>query len=308
MNQMVLLIIGLFLFCFIQTSLAIESTLDSPRRIVAMGDLHGDLANTKKILALAGLIDEKGHWSGQDAIYVQTGDVLDRGTDTIALYELIQQLREEAPEQGGLVIPLLGNHEIMNLVGDWRYVTQKEMATFGGQQQRIQAFQPDGFLGSYLTQLNLTTKVGGNVFCHGGIHPDFAKWGPDLINDYTHQDILDYMHSHHDPHHLFGANGPTWYRGYALEDEPEICTLLDQALDHMEADRMIMGHTVQQDGEIKTRCNGRIVLVDIGISWVYGRHVGALEILGDQLTAIYEHGRVSLTPPFQPIRIVHQEL
>ncbi|CAO3595447.1 unnamed protein product [Absidia cylindrospora] len=264
-----------------------------------MGDLHGDLKNTKKILRLSGLINENDHWSGGDTVYVQTGDVLDRGTDTIALYKLIQQLRNEAPEHGGLVIPLLGNHEIMNLAGDWRYVTKEETATFGGYNKRVEAFQKDGVLGEYLMQLNMTTKVGGTVFCHGGIHPNFARLGLDTINDYTHHDIEAYMASggRADPHKIFGDKGPTWYRGYALADEPDICEITEKALTYMKADRMVMGHTVQRDGEIRTRCNGKIILVDIGISWVYGGYVGALEIVGDELTAIYENGRVSLTPP-----------
>jgi hypothetical protein len=227
--------------------------LQEPRRIVAMGDLHGDLHNTKKILRLAGLINDKDQWSGGDTIYVQTvcifslayfprtnpytfsikGDVLDRGTDTIELYDLIQRLRSEAPEQGGLVIPLLGNHEIMNLAGDWRYVSKKEMATFGGHSKRVEAFQPDGFIGEYLVQLNMTTKVGGTVFCHGGINPDFAKKGVDQINDNVRRDLLRYMASGADPHGIFGGHGPTWYRGYALDDEPGICAVADKALTYM---------------------------------------------------------------------------
>jgi hypothetical protein len=159
--------------------------------------------------------------------------VLDRGTDTIELYDLIQRLRSEAPEHGGLVIPLLGNHEIMNLAGDWRYVSKKEMATFGGHSKRVEAFQPDGFIGEYLVQLNMTTKVGGTVFCHGGINPDFAKKGVDQINDNVRQDLLHYMASGADPHGIFGGHGPTWYRGYALDDEPGICAVADKALAYM---------------------------------------------------------------------------
>ncbi|KAI8336139.1 Metallo-dependent phosphatase-like protein [Chlamydoabsidia padenii] len=276
-----------------------------------MGDLHGDLQNTKKILHLAGLIDDNAHWSGGDAVYVQTGDVLDRGTDTIELYKLIQQLRKEAPEHGGLVIPLLGNHEIMNLGGDWRYVSQAEMATFGGHDKRVKAFKSDGFIGEYLIQLNMTTKVGGTVFCHGGISPDFARMGVDQINEYTHHDLLDYMASggRADPHKIFGGHSPIWYRGYALDDEPDICAVANKALAYMNADRMVMGHTVQRDGVIRTRCDGKIILIDIGISWVYGGFVGALEIIGDQVVAIYEHGRVTL-PPKQThhLDFLHQEL
>jgi hypothetical protein len=54
---------------------------------------------------------------------------------------------------------------------------------------------------------------------------------------------------------------------------------------------MIMGHTVQEGGRITTRCGGRIVLIDIGISAIYGRNVGALEMRGDTLTALYRGGR-----------------
>jgi hypothetical protein len=153
------------------------------------------------------------------------------------LYELIQRLRDEAPVHGGMVIPLLGNHEIMNLGGDWRYVSKEEMATFGGYEKRVEAFKRDGFIGEYLVELNMTTKVGGNVFVHGGIHPNFARLGLDTINDYTHHDLVKYMSTggHSDPHKIFGGHGPTWYRGYALDDEPDICQIADKALALMKA-------------------------------------------------------------------------
>ncbi|KAF7722758.1 hypothetical protein EC973_002712 [Apophysomyces ossiformis] len=261
-----------------------------------MGDLHGDLENTLTILRFAGLVDGEGHWIGNDTIFVQTGDVLDRGLDTIKLYDLIQRLRDEAEEAGGKVIPLLGNHEIMNLKGDWRYVNSEEVETFGGLQERIKAFRPDGFIGSYLMPLNMTTKVGRTVFLHGGIHPDFAVHGLDWINDQTHASLPKYIASggQEDPHGIFGGSGPTWYRGYALDDEMTVCPLLDKALALLEADRMVLGHTVQRDGQIHTRCDDKVVLIDVGISYVYGGHRAALEIEGDQLTAIYEHGREPL--------------
>ncbi|RCI03710.1 hypothetical protein CU098_012870, partial [Rhizopus stolonifer] len=181
----------------------------------------------------------------------------------------------------GLVIPLLGNHEIMNLIGDWRYVYPGEPETFGGIEARKKAFEADGFIGEYLTLLNMTTKVGSTVFCHGGITPYFGKLGIEWINDQTHQTIVPFMKSfghHGDPYGIYGVEGPTWYRGYALDDEDTVCDLLDQALDLMEANRMVVGHTVQHDGAIHTRCGGKVVLIDIGISSAYGGQKGALEI------------------------------
>ncbi|KAI7870949.1 Metallo-dependent phosphatase-like protein [Spinellus fusiger] len=275
-----------------------------------MGDLHGDYANTLTILQFAGIANEQGHWIGKDTIFVQTGDVVDRGLDTIKIYELLQQLREEAPQDGGLVIPLLGNHEVMNLAGDWRYVRSEEMETFGGEKKRQEAWAVNGFIGSYLIPLNMTTKVGSNVFCHGGIHPNFAQHGVDWINDQTHASIRGYIRHGHkgDPEGVFGSHGPTWYRGYAVDPEETVCPLLDQALAYMKVDRMVVGHTVQRNGRIHTRCQGKVILIDIGISFVYGGHRGALEIIGDQVTALYENSIEVLSPVKEEDPSDHLEL
>ncbi|KAG1046407.1 hypothetical protein G6F46_001840 [Rhizopus delemar] len=296
----------------INSAIALDNV--SNRRIVAMGDLHGDLSNTLSILKFSKIIDEDHHWIAGDTILVQTGDVVDRGLDTIKLYKLLQDLRKEAPLHGGLVIPLLGNHEIMNLIGDWRYVYPGEPETFGGIEARKKAFAADGFIGEYLTFLNITTKVGSTVFCHGGIHPYYGQYGLDWINDQTHQSILDYMESNGqegDKYGIFGDDGPTWYRGYAIEHEDSVCDLLDKALEFMGANRMVVGHTVQHDGRIHTRCGGKVVLIDVGISTVYGGNKGALEIRGNKATALYKDGTETLPspPPYNPKKaIVHDEL
>ncbi|KAI9318023.1 Metallo-dependent phosphatase-like protein [Dichotomocladium elegans] len=262
-------------------------------RIVAMGDLHGDLANTMSILQFSGIVNEDGHWVGGDTIFVQTGDIVDRGADTIALYQLIQRLQIEAQAAGGLVVNTLGNHEIMNMIGDWRYVHPNDIESFGGVAARKEAFSTEGWIGSELIHWNLTAKVGSSVFCHGGIHPSFAHDGTEGINRRTRETLDAYVKFHHDPYALYGGHGPTWYRGYALDDG-DICDVLDKALELLEAERMVMGHTVQRDGKIRTRCGGKAVLIDIGISHVYGGHAGALEILGDDIYAIYKDGKEKL--------------
>ncbi|KAG1087935.1 hypothetical protein G6F42_020438 [Rhizopus arrhizus] len=287
--------------CLLFSSLVSAAlSVEPDRRIVALGDLHGDLANTLEILKFSNIIDQDNHWIGGDSIFVQTGDGLDRGLDTIKLYELLQNMRDEAPLQGGLVIPLLGNHELMNLVGDWRYVYPGEPETFGGLEARKKAFEKDGFIGEYLKLLNITTKVGSTVFCHGGITPHFSRLGINWINDKTHETIVTYMesrgHRGHS-HGIFGGVGPTWYRGYALEEEDEICSVLDEALELLEANRMVVGHTVQHDGAIRTRCNGKIILIDIGISRAYNSGKGALEIRGKEVSALYADKSVKLESP-----------
>src|SRR5262249_10155759 len=100
--------------------------------VYALGDLHGDLDNAIATLRIAGLAEEKGHWTGGTAILVQTGDVLDRGPDGRALLAWLRALVAEAAAAGGQVVPLLGNHEVMNLRGDWRYVVPEDVAAYGG--------------------------------------------------------------------------------------------------------------------------------------------------------------------------------
>ncbi|XP_072975231.1 shewanella-like protein phosphatase 1 [Typha angustifolia] len=94
------------------------------RRIVAVGDLHGDLAQTRSALEMAGVLSSSGHalWTGGDTILVQLGDILDRGEDEIAILSLLKSLNLQAKSKGGAVFQVNGNHETMNVEGDFRYV------------------------------------------------------------------------------------------------------------------------------------------------------------------------------------------
>jgi len=48
------------------------------RKIIAVGDLHGDLPNALKVLQMAHVVDAHGNWSGEIDFFVQTGDIIDR--------------------------------------------------------------------------------------------------------------------------------------------------------------------------------------------------------------------------------------
>ncbi len=99
-------------------------------RVVAVGDVHGDLDGVVSILRDAGLIDANSHWIGGNAVLVQTGDLLDRGPRPRDVLDLFMALEAEAPRSGGRVVVLLGNHEVMNLMADLRYVPLEEFAQF----------------------------------------------------------------------------------------------------------------------------------------------------------------------------------
>lgn len=113
-------------------------------RVVAIGDVHGAYPEFVAILQRVGLIDEKHQWIGGSTILVQTGDVPDRGAQSRESLDLLMALEEQAPMQNGRVVPLLGNHEVMTMMGDLRYVSADDYHGFSTDQSekvREEAFQ-----------------------------------------------------------------------------------------------------------------------------------------------------------------------
>jgi hypothetical protein len=105
-------------------------SIRTQERVVAVGDVHGAHDSFVAILKAAKLIDGRERWIGGRTIFVQTGDVLDRGADSRKALDLLRKLERDAARAGGRVISLLGNHELMRLLGDWRYVSPGELAAF----------------------------------------------------------------------------------------------------------------------------------------------------------------------------------
>jgi hypothetical protein len=104
--------------------------LTTTDRIVAVGDIHGAYERFVRILQTAGVIDAGQRWTGGGAILVQTGDVVDRGSDSRRVLDLLRRLEGEAERAGGRVLTLMGNHEVMGMLGDLRYVSAGDYEAF----------------------------------------------------------------------------------------------------------------------------------------------------------------------------------
>ncbi len=263
---------------------------ESPR-VVAIGDLHGDLDNALATLRLAGIIDDSGAWAAGTTTLVQTGDVTDRGPDSKQLLDLLWRLQDEAKAAGGQVLPLLGNHEVMNLQGDLRYVHPGDFDTFGGKDARSKAFSAQGDYGRRMATMNIAATAGDAVFVHGGIRPEWAAGGLDALNERGRKGYFDSGAA------IIGETGPLWYRGYANNDESTACVTLRDALDKLGVKRMVVGHTTQRTGKIATRCGGRLHLIDVGIAAHYGGNLAAWEWSKGDARAIYPSGPVDLEDP-----------
>ena len=283
-----------------------------------MGDVHGAYDRLLEILRVAEVVNAEGRWTGGATHLVQTGDVLDRGPDSLKAMEYLRKLTREAERAGGRVHALLGNHEVMRLLEDYRYVHAGEYDAFKtanspdlrqrladqasaadrarilamplGMIEMAQAFKPTENYGGYLRTLNATVRINGIVFVHGGIRPPVSKMTCEAINDGVRREIgRDYDKTRRTPLPTLaaGENGPLWYRGLALEPEtfaPEV----DAILAAQKARAIVIGHSVAA-GTIGTRFNGKVYTIDTGMQSAYvpeGK-ASALEIKGGVVTAVY---------------------
>ncbi len=263
-----------------------------PRPIIAVGDLHADLPAALAVLQLAGAVDAAGHWAAGRAVLVQTGDTTDRGPDSREVIELLMRLEEEAAAAGGQVIALMGNHEAMNLTGDWRYVSPDDIADFGSAQARREALAPTARLGAWLLARDVAVQVDETVFVHGGITAALAPEGVAALSAKTRAALAGQGSPE-----ILGAEGPMWYRGYLLAPEPIACAELQQALTALGARRMVVGHTTQRTGKVAARCGGMLLGIDTGISSYYGSHAAAVRITAGDAVAIYPDEVLDLPDP-----------
>tara|TARA_B100000902_G_scaffold392599_1_gene445276 strand:+ start:2254 stop:3456 length:1203 start_codon:yes stop_codon:yes gene_type:complete len=187
----------------------IPHILPPAKRIICLGDLHGDYNLTLSCLKLAKLIDDELNWVAEppETIVVQIGDQIDRcrpdgkntceqpeatpqdeGSD-IKILELFTDLHKKASKKGGAVYSLLGNHEIMNVNGEMNYVSYEGLKQFeseknpedgkqfeSGKAARKYLFKRGNKYAKFLACTRQTALIiGSNLFVHAAIVPQLAK-------------------------------------------------------------------------------------------------------------------------------------
>jgi hypothetical protein len=273
--------------------------LVEPTRIVAIGDIHGDLDAARAALRLAHAIDESDAWAGGSLQVVQVGDILDRGDGEKEILDLFHRLRDEARAVGGAVHLINGNHELMNAYLDFRYVTEGGFSAFEGlaevdpadsvlagievaHRSRAAAFRPGGPVARRLAEHRLEVILDGTLFTHAGILPVHTEMGLDSMEAKVRGWL---MGDAPQPHWIRGDSSPVWNRAYSGEPTVTSCDSLTMVLDRLGLDRMVVGHTVQEAG-ITAYCGGRLWCIDVGMSAHYGGRPEVLEIVGNQVKSL----------------------
>lgn len=237
-------------------------------KVAAFSDIHGQFALAKKLLTNNNIIDKKGNWYFGDGHLVITGDIFDRGPQVTETLWFLHQLEQQAHQAGGKLHLLLGNHEVMVLNGDLRYLHPKyiEVAKLFGQPFE-QLFGQHTLLGQWLRTKSVSVIVNDALFAHGGMHPDLAKDNVSLktINQVFRANLVE--SSLKTPReglgkYLHKTNGPIWYRGY-FKDDGATSEQLDSLLKHFKINHLIVGHTSMKT--VQSHHQGRVIAIDSSI-------------------------------------------
>lgn len=278
----------------------LPSVLLPVKRIIAIGDLHGDYKATLHSLQKAGLINEKNKWIGGSTVVVQLGDQLDRGgrgildkdeDSELRIMNLFERLHRQAKQKGGAVYSLLGNHELMNVLGDFSYTSKMGIKHFGGKENRLENFRPGGKIALKMANnRNAILRIGDWVFVHGGMTPRIAqKYKIPEINSLMRRYLNgeEKLEQNKAFRELFLNNGSIlWTRRYS-EENPD-CKKLEETLKYLGAKRMVVGHTPQN--KINCKCKNSVWRIDTGMSAAFGKKKNSHERV--QVLEILDNGKV----------------
>ena len=270
-------------------------------RIVAIGDVHGDLAAFRTALRAAGAINSAGNWVGGSMTVVQMGDLIGRGDQERQVLDFLLDLQSRAASGGGTLHALIGNHEVFGgrldnqAVGPNPFPAWESVPGLRRDDPRLlhlpptarargAALMPGGPYARKLAALPVVLRIGDTVFVHGGVVPRWARYGVERINQEVRQWLLGLAREPDSALGVDDGDRVMWTRQFSSNVTAEDCVLLKESLGILGAKRMIVAHTVH--AEITARCDEQVWAVDVGMSRAYGGQVQVLEIINDRLRVL----------------------
>jgi hypothetical protein len=253
--------------------------LSGVSRIFTVSDIHGEFESLVEVLQNCGVIDKDMHWLWGTGHLVVLGDVFDRGDNVTDCLWLVYRLEQEARAAGGRVHVLLGNHELMVLKGDYRYVHENYLsgivAATGLEYKAL--YGTNTVLGRWLRSRHAAMKINGMLFVHGGIAPLLVERGVSLaqideeirsgIDDESSTPAVDSLRQL-----LLGKYGPLWYRGYicAMEDSYPLASGddIDRVLQQYGVSTIVVGHT--EVAEVSGLHQNRVIAIDVPVEELGG--------------------------------------
>lgn len=236
-------------------------------KMYILSDIEGNFGAFKKLLLAGGVIDSSLNWTFGNGHLVLTGDFVDRGSMVTEVLWLIYSLEEKAKAAGGYVHYILGNHEIMNMNGDLRYVHPKYMESAALLNKGFTSLYGDSSeLGRWLRTKNVMEKINDVLFVHGGISSlvnmlelSTTKLNK-LVRPYYADSIMNFNNEQLDI--LYSDFGPFWYRGYYTSDINSHINTIDSTMRQYRVKKIATGHTIVAD-TISVLLNGKVINTDV---------------------------------------------
>jgi hypothetical protein len=244
-----------------------KSEYPKANKLLVISDIEGNFGAFRKLLIAAKVIDENFSWTFGNGEVVLTGDFFDRGEYVTELLWFIYCLEDKAKAAGGYIHFVLGNHEIMNLSGDLRYVNQKyfEVAKLL-EKQYVSLYDENSELGKWLRTKNVVEKIGDIIFTHGGISGYISRMNISVpeINTLARPYYSDSSYVYKDLRSdtIFSNFGPFWYRGYYEKTNSRVPELIDSVLSQYNVNHIITGHTIVAD-TISMWFDGKLFNTDV---------------------------------------------
>lgn len=238
----------------IKDTLVIESSVyEMPDKLIAISDIEGNFAAFRDFLINNKVINSNNQWIFGSGHLVLNGDFFDRGLNVTECLWFVYHLEQEALKNGGYVHFILGNHEIMNMNDDLRYVRNKyfENAKLMNEDYK-DLYKQTTELGRWLETKNITEKIGKYLFLHGGISEELNLLNP-AIEDINNRSRNYYYSSKAARQSgdtlastIFRSKySPFWYRGYVEETIKE--ESLNLTLKIFNVNKIVVGHTIVDD-------------------------------------------------------------
>lgn len=251
----------------ITTSMDLDTTSQflNVNKFAAISDIHGQYDIFETLLTKHNIVDDKLDWAYGDGHFIINGDIFDRGSKVLETLWLIYKLEYQAERAGGKVHLLLGNHELMVLQGDLRYLHQKYIEINEKTDQSYdEFFSQKSILGNWLRSKNVIIKINDNMFSHAGISPELFeyKFKIEEINSIVRQNIdtdRSVIKEDKKLSLIFRTNGPIWFRGY-FKSENSDSLKINEIFDHYSVNKIIVGHSTQET--IISLHNKKIIAID----------------------------------------------
>lgn len=242
------------------------SEYQMPKKLIAISDIEGRFYEFREFLINNKVIDEDYNWRFGKGHLVLNGDFFDRGKYVTQCLWLIYKLEQEAEKHGGKVHFILGNHDLMNMYGNTKYVHKKYLQNadnLGVDYPKM--FDENTELGRWLQSKNIIEKIGNYLFTHAGISPELADLQLSIseINQITrpHYFSLNKSRKTNDPKLnvlLSSKLSPYWYRGIARSEIAQ--NQVDKILTQFNASKLIIGHTLTEN--VAYLYNKKVINID----------------------------------------------